>query len=169
MKKIKKIIQISIILIITAVLVGCSNNTEEKNNTEHQGKTETIIITKNQQGTIYKEYDLGNIKKDTKKFKKDFIIKNETEKTIIINYAVTSCDCTIGVIEDEKGNKSDNFSKSSKPIADMEIQSNKSVTIHLNLDLTGEDKGTWIKILRVFDDYDEKLIEIEMSYNIAEK
>ncbi len=160
-----------IIICIILILISCSNSKND-NNTENNKPSQIIlneeIIEINQLSDkpIMKEYDMGNIPQNSNDVNKDFILINNTEDTIIINYAVTSCDCTIGFMEDEDGNTSDEFSKTSRSVADMELESNSKVTIHLNLDLTGEEPDTYIKILRVYDDYGDVLVEVELYYNI---
>ncbi len=170
---ITKLMNIRIILIIfilSMICLSCANNRDNPNDNSSKIilKTETIEIDQMSDGSIYKQYYLGKIPKDSKDVRKDFVIVNNSEELIIINYAVTNCDCTIGTIEDEDGTTSDEFAKTSRSVADMELESNSSVTIHLNLDLTGEEPGSWIKILRVFDDYGDILLEIELQYDIVE-
>jgi hypothetical protein len=160
---------ISIIIILSMICLSCANNKDNPNNSSKiLLETETIEINQMPDGSIYKQYYLGKIPEDSKDVRKDFVIVNNTEELIIINYAVTNCDCTIGTIEDEDGTTSGEFAKTSRSVADMELESNSSVTIHLNLDLTGEEPGSWIKILRVFDDYGDILLEIELQYDIVD-
>ncbi len=142
-------------------VVSCSNNTIKK-------ETETIIIKEIHQKILVKESNLGEIPIDKPIIKKDYKLINQTNETLYINYALTSCGCTIGEFETEEGEKSETFSKRPGVKADIEIKPGKFALAHITIDTTGEETGENLKLLNIFNDYNEIMIEIEIVYFLTD-
>ncbi len=142
-------------------VVSCSNNTIKK-------ETETIIIKEIPQKTLVKESNLGEIPINKPIIKKDYKLINQTNETLYINYALTSCGCTIGEFETEEGERSQKFSRSPGVKADIEIKPGKFALIHMTTDTTGEETGENLKLLNIFNDYNEIMIEIEIVYFLTD-
>lgn len=129
---------------------------------------ELIEITNITEETLELSYDIGDIPKNGEIIKKDFTLVNKTEETIIIYYVMTSCTCTIVVLEDDEGNISEEFDKTPGKIADIELKKDESITIHVSFDQSEEELGDGYKMIYIYNDYNEITIEIEISYNIIE-
>lgn len=156
--KMNRTINILIISLICALLIiSCSNNTVKK-------ESETIIIKEIPKTTLTQKSKLGEIPIDKPIIKKDYKLVNETNDILYINYALTNCGCTIGEFETEDGKKTDKFSKKPGMRSDLEIQPGKYAIVHLTIDTTGEEIGENLKLLKIFNDYNEIMIEIEISY-----
>lgn len=163
--KIIKVHTTAILLIIIILsYISCSDAKESVN----EVPVKEIELTENTGDTKELYVDLGTISKKDANVQKDFLLINKTKESIILYYAVTNCGCTIAVFEDEEGNTSDEYGKTYDETADIELNPGESITAHVNMDLSEEVLGDSYKILKVYNDYDEVILLIEMSYRIVE-
>lgn len=160
---------ILIIFFIIILIIDCNktNNQTQDNNTSEENQTQDIIEIINPLETVKKEYNLGNVQTTDKKKTLSYKLINKTSEALIVYYALTDCGCTIAILEDEKGNKSEEFGERSiGKVADIELNNGESMLIHVELDFSEEPLGDGSKIINVFNDYDDLIAEIEVFYFI---